>query len=79
MRSILGPVGEWSLSEYLLAGIFDLLAAANWQRTGKKSNRPKPLRRPGDKPDRDTTRIKGTGMSIEELHRRLEAVATSGD
>jgi len=30
----------------LAAAQFDLLAAANWQRTGKQSGQPKPLQRP---------------------------------
>jgi len=33
----------WSRIEHLLAMILDTLRAANWQRTGKKTNRPKPI------------------------------------
>lgn len=38
----------WTDHEYLLAGILDLLAGANWQRGGGKGSRPKPVKRPGD-------------------------------
>lgn len=34
---------SWSLTEHLLALVHDQLAIANWQRTGKKSGRPKPI------------------------------------
>jgi hypothetical protein len=33
----------WSLTDHLLAVVHDQLAIANWQRTGKKSGRPKPI------------------------------------
>lgn len=41
---------DWGTSEYLLAGIFDVLAGANWQRAGGKGRRPEPITRPGDRP-----------------------------
>jgi hypothetical protein len=34
---------DWSLTDHLLAVVHDQLAIANWQRTGKKSGRPKPI------------------------------------
>lgn len=40
------PTAAWGPTEHLLAGVFDVLQVANWQRTGKGS-RPKPLPRPG--------------------------------
>ena len=40
---------DWGTGEYLLAGIFDVLAGANWQRSGGKSKRPDPIARPGDR------------------------------
>jgi hypothetical protein len=48
-RAANGETAQWSLTDYLLAGIFDLIAVGNWQRAGKKNApRPKPLPRPGD-------------------------------
>jgi hypothetical protein len=37
------------VTEHLLATAIDVLAAANWQRGGGKSPRPKPLQRPDPK------------------------------
>ena len=34
---------KWPLPEQLLAMMIDHLAIANWQRTGKSSNKPKPM------------------------------------
>lgn len=49
-RERLGEAADWSLTEHLLAGVFDLLAGANWQRSGDKhAPRPKPIARPGSK------------------------------
>jgi hypothetical protein len=49
-RSFAGPDHMWGLQEHLLAGIFDVLSTANWQRGGDdKAERPKPLPRPGVK------------------------------
>ena len=40
----------WTVTDYLLAAAVDQLAAANWQRQGKKSApKPKPIPRPGSK------------------------------
>ena len=42
----------WSVTDYLLALIADLLQSGNWQRAGDKhAPRPKPIPRPGEKPD----------------------------
>lgn len=42
------PQFEWGTTDYLLALIADLLAAANWQRAGsRRAPRPKPIPRPG--------------------------------
>lgn len=38
---------RWGHVEYLLADVVDVLLAANWQRGGGKSQRPKPYPRPG--------------------------------
>ncbi|MFB9661601.1 hypothetical protein ACFQS3_02665 [Glycomyces mayteni] len=47
IRAVAGPKAEWNASEYILAGILDTLANANWQRGGGKGRRPKPIPRPG--------------------------------
>lgn len=44
-----GEAALWSVSDHLLAGILDALHGANWQRSGSKGQRPKPVPRPGDK------------------------------
>jgi len=50
-RAILGADAEWGTQEHLLALAVDTLNAANWQRGGGKGRRPKPIQRPGVKPD----------------------------
>lgn len=46
-RVQLGPVAEWSPTEYLLAAIVDAERAALWQRSGGRGRRPTPVERPG--------------------------------
>ena len=61
---MLGEDAEWSLTDHLLALVYDALAMANWQRSGK-GERPKPLPRPGS--SEEGNRIGGgTVMTIEE-------------
>jgi hypothetical protein len=40
-----GHQAMWDVTDYLLANVVDLLAGANWQRSGK-GQRPKPFPRP---------------------------------
>lgn len=51
LHRALDPKGwDWSSGTYLLAGLIDLGAVANWQRAGDKHRaRPTPLPRPGEK------------------------------
>ena len=44
----MGADSAWEVSDYLMALIADLLAAANWQRGDGKGKRPQPLDRPAD-------------------------------
>jgi hypothetical protein len=45
-----GEPARWGTTDWLLADIFDVLAAANWQRVGDKNrSRPKPYPRPRSK------------------------------
>lgn len=44
-------ITHWSVTDHLLASIFDAVVIANWQRSGdgqKGKNKPKPLKRPGE-------------------------------
>lgn len=36
----------WDVNAHLLAAVVDLLAGANWQRSGGRTNKPNPLPRP---------------------------------
>jgi hypothetical protein len=51
-RALAGDDHVWGLQEQLQAATVDVLQAANWQRTGKKSGKPKPIPRPGFRPER---------------------------
>ncbi|WP_433024687.1 hypothetical protein [Actinomycetospora sp. CA-053990] len=50
----------WVVDTYLLAQVADLLAGANYQRGGGKGGKPKPVTRPGVKPQTRT-------MTVAEL------------
>lgn len=43
-----GSDAAWSQETHMLAGVTDILAGANWQRSDGKGPQPKPLPRPGD-------------------------------
>lgn len=58
----------WGDTEHLLAGIFDVLSGANWQRSGGKGPRPKPVKRPGDK---NGVIHYGKAIPIEEARERF--------
>jgi hypothetical protein len=47
-RRVLDPEASgWGVTEHLLAAGVDALRGANWQRSGGKGAKPKPLPRPG--------------------------------
>lgn len=49
-QAIAGGAQPWTVTDYLLANVHDVLTAANWQRSGEgKSKYPKPLPRPEDR------------------------------
>jgi hypothetical protein len=50
-----GKDSIWTLEAQLLALIGDILNVANYQRGGGKGQKPKPLERPGVKPEVKTT------------------------
>jgi hypothetical protein len=66
-RKIRGPMGEWGVSEYLLRRIDLHLAGANWQRSGGKGQKPKPLELPKQKAPRQ----KPVGADIAQRLRNL--------
>ena len=41
-----GSNSSWTQEAHLIAGVFDVLQAGNWQRGGAQGSRPKPLPRP---------------------------------
>ena len=46
--TVVGLASGWTHEAHLLAGLFDQLAGANWQRAGGQGLKPDPLPRPGD-------------------------------
>jgi hypothetical protein len=58
---------------HLLAGVFDLLAVANWQRGGdENAKKPERLERPGVKKQIDGQLIaQGKAVSIEDMNAQL--------
>lgn len=71
--AVVGEDDAWGLREQLLAGLFDLLNVANWQRGGDDSKpRPEPLKRPGvASANTGETLAHGKAVSIEEMNARL--------
>lgn len=49
-RRELDESAGWSLTDQLLAATLDTLRGANWQRSGGKGAKPKPIPRPGTGP-----------------------------
>ena len=49
-RAINGPDAEWGLTDHLLALVIDTTQIGNWQRSGGKGSKPKPIKRPGSGP-----------------------------
>jgi hypothetical protein len=51
---VLGDSVDWSVGDYLLARIAHLAAGANWQRSGGKGPKPKPIKVPDGRKRRST-------------------------
>lgn len=65
----------WTQTEHLLAGIFDVLRVANWQRSGRRANRPQAVPRPGD----NTPERLGDGaVSIDDMREILDHWSDDG-
>lgn len=63
---------QWSREEHLLAGIYDVLALANWQRQNRRgAPKPKALPRPGTKPQE--RRFGTASMTVDEWRTRYAA------
>lgn len=64
---------QWTLLEHLLAGIYDTLQGANWQRGGdKNAPRPTPLPRPGvgddDAKPADEKPSSSASIPLDDIH-----------
>lgn len=72
-RATAGPDYIWDLQGQLLAGIFDVLAVANWQRGGdENAKRPERLQRPGVTKQLDGQLLaQGKAVSIEDMNAQL--------
>lgn len=66
-RSIHGQRAAWTQETYLLADIFDVLAASNWQRGGGKGPKPKPFPRPKRDGDKTVQRFGSGALPIDQL------------
>lgn len=76
-RERAGEDSEWGLAEQLLAAIADALNGANWQRAGSKGRAPKPIDRPGVRPE-SKTYGKG-GVPASDMYARLGWDAPAGN
>ncbi|MDP9184818.1 MAG: DUF5361 domain-containing protein [Actinomycetota bacterium] len=72
-REVLGDQSPWDVKAHLLAGIFDVLAVANWQRGGdENAKKPERLERPGVKKQLDGQLLaQGKAVSIEDMNTQL--------
>lgn len=73
-RAMFPDSWQWGLREHLLAAQLDALHLIFWSKTksaSKGKDRPKPIPRPGIKPERDETFGEPTVVSVEEMSRRM--------
>ncbi|MEV7212080.1 hypothetical protein AB0O31_03150 [Kitasatospora cineracea] len=82
LRTALAGHRAWNSTEYLLADLFDVLAAANWQRTGdKNAPRPKPYPRPAAvdrRADAATAAARAAARERALAHRRAVEAGYTG-
>jgi hypothetical protein len=62
-----GERARWTDREYLMAMMVDALNGANWQRTGKRSGRPKPVVRPGQVSAGEAQHIGDGALPVDEF------------
>jgi len=65
-QAVRGP--QWSAELHMLANVVDTLTSANWQRSGGKGPRPKPVKRPGL--DKDSQRF-GKPVAFTDMRQHL--------
>jgi hypothetical protein len=65
----------WGLTEQLLAATVDALRGANWQRSGGKGAKPKPIFRPGSAPKQRTMHHGHTNRPPDEVAAYLRRFA----
>jgi hypothetical protein len=72
-RAEIGPEAAWPVEAHLMAGVYDQLALANWQRAsihrgnGRPPERPKAIPRPGVEQPLDGRKLGGKGYTKEEF------------
>lgn len=72
----LNPDHEWTLTNHLLAGIFDAQNLTVWLTAGgKKKDKPKPLERPGAR----TEKLQGAEQAAAALSSGADSQARVGD
>lgn len=67
----------WGLTDHLLAAVLDSLRAANWQRSGGKGPKPKPIPRPGVA-GYSTERIAGKARTMAEMDELVARLTDGG-
>jgi hypothetical protein len=70
-RKLRGPMASWDLTAQLLRQIDLRLAGANWQRSGGKGQKPKPIPLPDGKGRGDKPTSKPSGEDIAQRLRNL--------
>lgn len=69
VRAVHGELAGWTPEAAVLADVFDVLAAANWQRAGKAgAPRPKPYPRPGLERSRDREHMSRQLRRFQQRH-----------
>lgn len=73
MRKLRGEGADWTLTDVLLARIDYRLAGANWQRSGGKGSKPKPIEIPGARRTRtqQSTKPQQSGDDVAQRLRNL--------
>ena len=66
-RAIQGDAAEWGTTDYLLAIVADVLQGANYQRGGGKGRKPKPIQRPGKKPQGESQHFGADPLPLEQM------------
>lgn len=79
VRDMLGDAAQWSVDTHLLAYIADGIWAGVWQRgSGKKSDKPKPIPRPGDV-EPEQTKYAPKSRTIAELDAFFKKAREGGE